>query len=158
MRRVLLSLLVITVCADGSPFRFFVHPGDPAKLLVEFEGGGACWDDASCAVDIYSRRVQADPGQAEQRGQLVGIYDRRNPENPFRDWTHVYIPYCTGDLHWGSIDKTYTGSSGPFVVPHRGAINATAALSWASENVPAPRQVFVTGCSAGGYGSIFWAP
>jgi hypothetical protein len=177
MRRVLLSLLLIaagaarldaqwqtitpgepTVCADGSPFRFFVYPGDPAKLLVEFEGGGACWDDASCGVDIYSRRVQADPGQAEQRGQLVGIYDRRNSENPFRDWTHVYIPYCTGDLHWGSIDKTYSGSAGPFVVPHRGAINATAALSWASENVPAPRQVFVTGCSAGGYGSIFWAP
>jgi hypothetical protein len=147
-----------TVCADGSPFRFFVHPGDPAKLLIEFEGGGACWDDATCAADVYNKRVQADPNDPAQRGRLVGIYDRQNAENPFRDWTHVYIPYCTGDLHWGSVDKTYTGPAGPFVVPHRGAINAATALSWAFDNVLAPQQVFVTGCSAGGYGSIFWAP
>lgn len=146
-----------TVCADGSPFRFFVHPGDPGRLLVEFEGGGACWDDATCAVDIYSRRVTKDPADALLGGLLVGIYDRANPENPFREWTHVYIPYCTGDLHWGNNDKTYTRSTGPYTIPHRGAINATSALSWAYENVPAPKQVFVTGCSAGGYGSILWS-
>jgi hypothetical protein len=28
----------------------------------------------------------------EQRGQLVDIYDRKNPDKPFRDWTHVYVP------------------------------------------------------------------
>jgi hypothetical protein len=146
-----------TLCADGSAFRFFVHPGDAGKLLVEFEGGGACWDDATCASTIYSRRVGTDPGQADQSGRLVGIYDRGNAENPFRDWTHVYVPYCTGDLHWGSSDRTYAGPSGPFVVHHRGARNAAAAISWAYEKVSAPRQVFVAGCSAGGYGSILWS-
>lgn len=146
-----------TVCSDGSPYRFFVHPGDPSKLLVEFEGGGGCWDDATCSSSIYSRRITIDPALAEQSGLLVGIYDRKNPENPFRDWTHVYVPYCTGDLHWGSNDKTYSGASGPFVVHHRGAVNAAAAVSWAYENVPAPRRVFVAGCSAGGYGSLLWS-
>jgi hypothetical protein len=146
-----------TMCADGSPYRFFVHAGDPGKLLVEFEGGGGCWDDATCATSIYTRAITLDPVQVEQSGQLVGIYDRNNPENPFRDWTHVYVPYCTGDLHWGNNDKTYSGPTGPYVVHHRGAVNATAALSWAYENVPAPRQVFVAGCSAGGYGSILWS-
>ena len=146
-----------TMCADGSAYRFFVHPGDPGKLLLEFEGGGGCWDDATCASTIYSRRITVDPTPAAQGGLLVGIYDRANPENPFRDWTHVYVPYCTGDLHWGRNDKTYSSPSGPFVVHHRGAVNAAAAVDWTYQNVPAPRQVFVAGCSAGGYGSILWA-
>jgi pectinacetylesterase len=146
-----------TLCSDGSPYRFFVNAGDPGKLLVEFEGGGGCWDDATCATSIYSRRISIDPVLAEQSGLLVGIYDRRNPENPFRDYTHVYVPYCTGDLHWGNNDKTYSAASGSYVVHHRGAVNAAAAVSWAYENVPAPRQLFVAGCSAGGYGSILWS-
>jgi len=146
-----------TMCADGSAFKFFVYPGDPARLLVEFEGGGACWDAATCSTSFYSRRIAMDPAAAEQAGLLVGIYDRKNPENPFREWTHVYVPYCTGDLHWGNNDKTYAGPGGPFTVHHRGAVNATAAVSWTYENVRAPRQVFVAGCSAGGYGSALWS-
>jgi hypothetical protein len=146
-----------TICADGSAFRFFVYPGDSGKLLLEFEGGGACWDAATCSLSIYSRRVTSDPVAAEQSGLLAGIYDRRNPENPFRDWTHVYVPYCTGDLHWGRNDKTYAAPSGPFTVYHRGAVNAAAAVSWTYDNVRAPRQVLVAGCSAGGYGSALWS-
>ena len=147
-----------TRCADGSPFKFFVYPGDPAKLLVEFEGGGACWDDATCATPIYTRRVTADLPALEQRGLLPGIYDRNNPENPFRDWTHIYVPYCTGDLHWGNNARTYSGPTGPYTVQHKGAVNASAALSWAYQNVAAPSKLFVAGCSAGGYASIFWSP
>ncbi|MEO8359601.1 MAG: esterase, partial [Vicinamibacteria bacterium] len=36
-----------TICSDGSPFRFFVYRSDPSKLLIEFEGGGACWNAAT---------------------------------------------------------------------------------------------------------------
>jgi hypothetical protein len=147
-----------TICADGSPYKFFVHPGDPARLLVEFEGGGACWSAETCAMPIYSRRVLLDPEAARTAGLLTGIYDRGNRENPFREWTHLYIPYCTGDLHWGNTAGAYAGASILGVVQHRGAANAAAALRWVSENVPTPAQVTVTGCSAGGYGAILWAP
>lgn len=146
-----------TLCSDGSPYRFFVHPGDPAKLLVEFEGGGACWSGATCELDIYTRRITTDPEQARERGQLQGIYDGANPENPFRDFTHVYVPYCTGDLHWGDSTQRYTGFTGSYTVQHRGARNAAAAANWAFENVPAASQVAVAGCSAGGYGAILWS-
>ena len=146
------------MCSDGSPYRFFVHPGDPARLLVEFEGGGGCWSAETCAMEIYTRRITTDPELARRLGLLVGIYDRGNPENPFREWTHVYIPYCTGDLHWGNATRVYAGAAGTYTIQHKGAVNAAAALRWASENVPAPGQVAVAGCSAGGYGSILWAP
>jgi hypothetical protein len=147
-----------TKCSDGSPYRFFVYPGDPARLLVEFEGGGGCWSAETCAFDIFTRRITVDPEQARQRGLMVGIYDRANPENPFRNHTHVYVPYCTGDLHWGNSARTYQGFAGPYTIQHKGAVNAAAALEWTFENVRAPAQVAVAGCSAGGYGSILWAP
>jgi hypothetical protein len=135
-----------------------VHPGDPGRLLVEFEGGGGCWSAETCAMEIYTRRVTTDPELARTLGLLVGIYDRTNPENPFREWTHVYVPYCTGDLHWGNSARAYSGAAGTYTIQHKGALNAAAALRWTSENVPAPGQVAVAGCSAGGYGSILWAP
>src|SRR5688572_1119188 len=68
-----------TVCSDGSPYRFFVHAGDPGRLLVEFEGGGGCWSAETCALEIYTRRITHDPEAARRQGQLVGIYDRANP-------------------------------------------------------------------------------
>lgn len=147
-----------TICSDGSPYRFFIHRGDPAKLLIEFEGGGACWNGGTCEQDLYTRAVATDPEAARQAGQLQGIYDRTNPENPLRDFTHVYIPYCTGDLHWGNSATAYTGLSGnSYLIQHRGAVNAARAVRWAEENVPAPGQVVVAGCSAGGYGAALWS-
>jgi hypothetical protein len=146
-----------TICSDGSPYRFFVHPGDPGKLLVEFEGGGGCWDAQTCALDIYNRRVLADPADVGRQGLLQGIYDRTRTDNPLRDFTHVYIPYCTGDLHWGNTTQTYAGSSGPYTIHHRGGTNAASALAWTYDNVLAPSQVVVAGCSAGGYGATAWS-
>ena len=147
-----------TVCSDGSPYRFFVHRGDPAKLLIEFEGGGACWSGSTCEAEVYNKRVTSDPELARQAGQLQGIYDRTNPANPVRDFTHVYIPYCTGDLHWGNTTTTYTGSNGaPLPIQHKGAAHASTALNWAADNVRAPEQVVVAGCSAGGYGAALWS-
>lgn len=146
-----------TICSDGSPFRFFVHRGDPEKLLIEFEGGGACWSAATCALDTYTRRVSIDPEEAQRRGLLQGIYERTRADNPLRDFTHVYIPYCTGDLHWGNVTKAYTTGQGTYTVHHRGALNARAAVAWAYENVLAPRQLLVAGCSAGGYGATAWS-
>jgi len=109
-------------------------------------------------MEIYTRRITTDPELARILGLLVGIYDRGNPENPFREWTHVYIPYCTGDLHWGNAVTSYTNATGrPFVIQHKGAVNAAVALNWAGANVLAPAQVVVAGCSAGGYGAALWS-
>ena len=146
-----------TVCSDGTPYRFFVHPGDPAKLLVEFEGGGACWNAETCEAPIYTRRIVLDPAEVIRLGLLQGVYERTRADNPLRDFTHVYIPYCTGDLHWGNATQTYAGSKGPYTVHHRGALNAKAALQWTYENVLAPSQLLVAGCSAGGYGATAWS-
>ena len=53
----------------------------------------------------------------------------------------------------------YSDDTGPgedVTIEHRGAANAAAALDWAVEEFEAPESIFVTGCSAGSYGSILW--
>ena len=42
------------VCADGSPYRFYVSPGDPRKVVVDFQGGGACRPAARKAAPAAS--------------------------------------------------------------------------------------------------------
>jgi hypothetical protein len=53
-----------------------VVPGDTDKLLLFFQGGGACWDRAS--TDAKSCTSDAKPQD------LVGLFDRANAENPYR--------------------------------------------------------------------------
>ena len=89
----------------------------------------------------------------------AGIFNFDREDNPYNSWTHVYVPYCTGDVHWGDNDQTYTRNGvESFTIRHRGAVNAKSALQWMQEYIQEPDQVVVTGCSAGSYGSIYWTP
>ena len=154
-----------TVCANGSEYAFFVSPGTVNKLLVEFEGGGACWDDLTCALPysptkpggVYLDQVDV-PSTLQTLNSNQGIYDRGNPDNPWRDWYHVFVSYCTGDAHYGDNAKNYEIGGRPYVIQHKGRVNAQAAMDWVFHNFGNPRETTVTGCSAGSLGSIAWAP
>jgi hypothetical protein len=152
-----------TVCSRGSEYAYFVHPGTVNRVVIDFIGGGACWNSFTCGVAdaIFTDSVEdvrgriRDPDPENQNG----IYDRLNPANPFKDWYHVVVPYCTGDVHWGNNEKTYDEGTAPAVtIKHKGAVNSRAVLDWVYESFSAPEQVFVTGCSAGAYGAAMWAP
>lgn len=146
-----------TLCARGDAYSFLVRPGDPQKVLVSFAGGGACWDDLTCDNDkIFTDTAEKTFHQVENQ---AGIYDLRNKNNPYKNWTHVFIPYCTGDVHVGSSDTTYTRPDNTtFVIHHRGGVNSKAALRWLRENYNTATEINVDGCSAGSYASIVWAP
>lgn len=150
-----------TLCALGSPYAFFVYPGASDRVAVDFMGGGACWEASglgTCKVGgPYSHSVESNVDFENPPADAGGVLDMQHPDNPLKGWTHVLIAYCTGDIHWGSNDHTYGSGAEAYVVHHRGATNATAALSWVYDNVPSPEKVLVTGCSAGAYGSILWS-
>ena len=147
-----------TTCARDTEFQYFVRPGTVNRVLVEFRGGGACWNAFTCSISDSLFQETADvPAFVQNEAQSRGIYDHADPKNPFKDWHHVFIPYCTGDVHWGDATRTYDNGMGPFTIQHKGGVNARAVLDWLYENVPAPEKVFVTGCSAGAYGAIMWS-
>jgi hypothetical protein len=146
-----------TTCARGDDFHFFVRGGSVNKLAIVFDGGGACWDARTCGIADAIFSPTADEMLPEP-GQGLGALD--NPENPIRDWYAVFIPYCTGDLHWGDNEATYPSASGgeDVVIRHRGQVNVRAVLDWVYANFEKPETILVTGISAGAYGSIGWAP
>src|SRR5690606_13478090 len=87
--------------------------------------------------------------------RMAGIFDLANSRNPVRDWSFVFVPYCTGDVHSGANTATYTDpdSGEAFTIEHRGADNFRVVLEWIRQNFAAPEQILVTGSSAGAYGA-----
>jgi hypothetical protein len=146
-----------TICSRGTPFAFWVKPGTENKAMVYFQGGGACWDAFTCSVAdsaadaVFSPTVddEDDPTNKE------GVLDEDDFENPFKDWYIIYIPYCSGDIHWGNnvMDYPPVGDYEAITIHHKGSANVASALEWLYQNLEAPDFTFVTGCSAGAYGA-----
>lgn len=142
-----------TTCAFDTPFSFFHREGkDTSRLLVYFEGGGACWEWVSCS-GMFDTNVASD-----ELAVFRGIFDFENAENPFREYSIVFIPYCTGDVHVGDSIQRYGDSPGSRPVAHRGYRNVSAVLHWLSRRTVRPTHVVVSGTSAGSYGALFYAP
>ena len=58
----------------------------------------------------------------------------------------VYVPYCTGDLHLGTVTTPYSAT---LTVQHKGFVNGTAALDALASTFPEATEIVVTGESAG---------
>lgn len=146
-----------TTCAHDTPYSYWVRPGTRNDLLVYMEGGGGCWNAATCRDTgeefngFYDSRITPNDNPALRSGVL----DLDNADNPFKDYTIVYVPVCTGDVHWGNNIHTYDND---VTIHFNGFVNAQSALQWAYDNLSQPDSVFVTGCSAGSAGSILHAP
>jgi hypothetical protein len=143
-------------------FKFWARRGTSNNLVVYFDGGGACWDDVTCSLPRLASSARADDGfykaeliASDDPSTMGGIFDLDNPRNPVRDWSFVFVPYCTGDVHSGSNTMTYTDpdTGERFTIQHRGADNFRVVLEWMRANFAAPEQILVTGSSAGAYGA-----
>jgi hypothetical protein len=150
-------------CGDGSTTGIGVNPGDSSNVLVFLEGGGACWSYDTCVGP--GARVLRAFGSAEfaivsttlQSGVTFqhSVLDRAEALNPFRDWSFVYVPYCTGDVHAGNNVMLYQGPQGtthPF--HHVGHQNVQAFLKRLAATFPGPGKLVVSGTSAGGFGAV----
>lgn len=146
-----------TVCALGTPYAYWARQGATDKLLVYFEPGGGCWSADTCApVSGFYKSTVTDANSPERQS---GIFDLDNPSNPFKDYSMVYVSYCTGDVHMGSHTQIYTQTDGDsLTVHHNGFINSSVVMEWMVSQFENPESIFVTGCSAGSVGSAFFAP
>jgi len=140
------------ICSFDTPFTFYVRRGTENKVVMYYQGGGACWNFGTCALPTF------DPFGADPRGGGSGFADYDDPRNPFRDWNAVFVSYCTGDVHWGDARYPHEQNGEILEVEHKGAVNARVAEKWARDHFVNPDEVFVTGSSAGAYGAIAQAP
>jgi hypothetical protein len=144
------------ICVAGTPYSVFTRPGIPSKLLILEQGGGACWQD------FYNCNVLSEA--QEPPAPDVGIWDFNSKDNPFADYSVVYMPYCDGSVFSGDND-VFDPAFGPAIgVPtavvrfHRGLRNQTAGMDIAKATFPNASKITVAGSSAGGVGATGFAP
>ncbi|OFV90656.1 MAG: hypothetical protein A3J75_08170, partial [Acidobacteria bacterium RBG_16_68_9] len=144
---------------DGSAYHFFAKRGSENKLLMYYQGGGACWAQLTCTIPTCDNSVNVGGGD-NPNNFASGFADLTNPDNPFREWNIVFVPYCSSDIHFGDAAQDYSDANpgNPIHVEHRGFHNAKVAEKWAREHFVNPEAIFVTGSSAGSYGALFQAP
>jgi hypothetical protein len=151
------------MCRDGSPTGFYVRYGSVNRLLVYLEGGGACTSPGFCdhnpanLSQVFIAGGETVLGSTfllpglQQPGTL-GIFDLNNANNPFRDWSQIYVPYCTGDVHFG----TKRNATAPGVSALQQFVGYPNMQKFVARIVPTfanAEKVVLAGASAGGFGA-----
>ena len=152
-----------TFCRDGSTAGFGARLLPDAKaVMIYLQGGGACYDAQSCAEN-KNTPIAGENYPREKFQEWVdmlgnqGVFNTTNPSNPVARWNHIYIPYCTGDLHGGArTDVTVAGVTGKqqFV----GYRNIQNDLKVLAPYFQGAEDVALIGASAGGFGVLINYP
>ena len=144
------------ICIAGTPYSVFTRDGNPSRLLIMLQGGGACWQGFyNCNVLAEAQEPPAPP---------VGIWDDESGLNPIEDWSVVYMPYCDGSVFTGDNDVFDPAFGAAIGVPqavvrfHRGLRNVTAGIDVAKSEYPRPSRIMLAGSSAGGVGAAGFSP
>ena len=146
------------VCIAGTDYSVFTRQGDPKKLLIFLQGGGACWQDFySCNLLAVSQEGQQGQ-EPPETGPYPGVFDPTMPNNPFADYSVVYMPYCDGSTFGGDNDVNDPDFPYGATRYHRGLRNASAGMDVAKKMFPRAKQITVMGHSAGGVGVAAFAP
>ena len=154
-------------CGNGSQYKFFVSDVGSPNLLINFEGGGACWDYDSCSgrqgvlgaanpngiSDDHMQQTTAQYAAPMVNGADPGLPLRARKDLVTKGWNVVYFPYCTGDVHTGNNVVTYhdpLGQEPPLTWHHSGFANVQTAIGFLQKRFPSIQKMLVTGFSAGG--------
>uniref|UniRef100_A0A7S1KYR5 Pectin acetylesterase n=1 Tax=Alexandrium catenella TaxID=2925 RepID=A0A7S1KYR5_ALECA len=133
-------------------YGFQVVPRDPSKLLIWFQGGGACWNKFNT---VSLRTCWRDQTWASFASTL---FNESLAENPFKDFTVVSVTACTGDLHSGNATREYPDDSGA-PVEQRGYRNTRSVVDWVKANYGEQtfKSLLIAGESAGAIGVQVWS-
>jgi hypothetical protein len=134
-----------TQCMNGKQTGVYIRysQNGNTNLGIYLYGGGACFNDLTCEVAATKNHHPGDMGSK-------GIFEPRE-DNPLYDYNWVTVPYCTGDVHSGENEKHI-----PFWEKRRfsGSNNLKLIMSRAVSTFQDVATLFVTGESAGGFGSL----
>ena len=133
-------------CSDGSEYSYWIREGDPSNVMLFFDGGGACFSAETCDPNgspTYSIQADDNPNAAAN-----GVFALDHPENPVADWTMIFMPYCTGDVHLGTNAGHDYGDG--IIINHTGYLNGLKGFEEVVDTYGTADKILVTGSSAGG--------
>ncbi|MEZ5571813.1 MAG: pectin acetylesterase-family hydrolase [Halioglobus sp.] len=134
------------ICGDGSAYSMATRDQGSEDLMIFLEGGGACWSDFCFFINSVTPGIPQD-----------GLLDTARVNNPVKDWSVAYVPYCDGSLLAGDVDVDSDGDGNIDRFQH-GLQNLSAALDVTVRTFPAPRRILLAGQSGGALGTIFALP
>jgi hypothetical protein len=148
-------------CANNTPTGIGVNLTNKSKdVVIYLQGGGACWNQVTCYT--FKQAVNIEDGydeasfKSDVKGSVdVDFFSRTKADNPFKDASFVFVPYCTGDVHAGSKIVTYGSGANAKETHHVGGDNFKAYLARIVDTFPDAEHILVSGSSAGGYGAGF---
>lgn len=131
-------------CVQGEEFYMAVKQVSvhSTNLMISLQGGGACWPGMP----------HCKP-KATEEDVLISNFTTELADRLGEAWNQVVIPYCDGSVYMGDTDQDYDGDSKTDHW-HHGLKNSVAALRQTKKQFPQASKIFLTGCSAGGYGTI----
>ncbi|KAL0880151.1 hypothetical protein ABMA27_002623 [Loxostege sticticalis] len=140
-------------CNDGSPAGYYIRRGsDSEHWVVYLEGGGYCWDAASCAARWRRRPALMSSARWPRARRAPALLSADPAANPL--WhasTHVLLPYCSSDMWAGTrtrrTDATFA-FAGRLIV--RTVLNELLTLGLSG-------RLLLVGSSAGGTGVMLHA-
>ncbi|GAB9462613.1 Gpi-anchored leucine-rich lipoprotein [Globisporangium polare] len=142
-------------------FQVFPKKTQKTKVMLFFQGGGACTGNETCGFSLQCSLGKSSTFTTVASASSTGILNHTAPDNLFKDWNIIHIPYCTGDLHVGNAVRETTEGIFEAVLNQKqcrnlnmsthmvGYENTQAALKWAAANYPNPEHLIVGGSSAG---------
>jgi hypothetical protein len=151
------------LCLDGSPAAYYISKdGDPNKIYLEFEGGGWCWGINSISATLESclQRSKTDLGSSNAYPETITVYNgilSVSEENNFRNWTRVFLKYCTGTGHQGTKKSPvpYKGTN-LYFRGHNVTVSMLNLLEKNNKIFSGAAEVVVGGGSAGGLAVFLW--
>ena len=166
-------------CGNGTPLRFYVNRAQSDSVLFMMQPGGACWDYGTCTQTstgaeaglggfnpdgIPHNYVNGTADESLMTSFLSPLLTRMDlehilvgePSVETQNWTQVYVPYCSGDIHMGNSVRNYTSPTGDWRIQHfSGTKNIQAVSQWLVDHgLSKPNRLLVYGMSAGGYGTL----
>ncbi|WP_088507728.1 pectin acetylesterase-family hydrolase [Burkholderia ubonensis] len=166
-------------CGNGTPMRFYINRAQSDNLLYMMQPGGACWNYGTCTQTatgaeaglgsfnpdgIPHNYMNGTVNQTLVSSFLSPLMTRMDlahilvgePKVETQEWTQVFVPYCTGDIHMGSAVRNYTSPTGDWRIQHfSGLKNIQAVAQWlVAHGFGKPGRLLVYGTSAGGYGTL----
>jgi hypothetical protein len=135
-------------CMNGTPTGIGVNLGTSGEVVMYMEGGGACFNTETCKHVAHPSGWGPDQFGENIGPYNIGIFDRIDDANPFRNATYIFVPYCTGDVHAGS--KPDGMGDRKFV----GYANVGLYLDYIIAKSPDVKRVILAGSSAGGFGAL----
>ena len=111
MQKIALTDYPDALCNDGTPASVYVreatNPDHAGRFIVYFKGGSQCLYWGSC-IDRWCEEtsLMTSLGHAPSKHR-DGMLNPDLAGNAFGGWNHVYVPYCTSDMHSGTGDSSW---------------------------------------------------